>query len=97
MATPIIVPVHHTRTRDCIVVEGKKYCEDSDIESSEAVAILLGCILFGVMLWAIGRFFSRSSWDGWDMLRDFGLFWAWGFVGIGALGAIVAGTMAVLS
>jgi hypothetical protein len=36
---PIVTPIHHTK--ECIVVQGKKYCEDQDISLKDGGIILL--------------------------------------------------------
>ena len=49
---PIIIPVQQQVERDCIVVQGKKYCEDTDITAKQFGGVLLGAVI--LLVWAIG-------------------------------------------
>jgi len=47
--TTMIIPVQTTRTIECIVQEGKKFCETSDISGNE-----LGMTIIITVLWMGG-------------------------------------------
>jgi hypothetical protein len=55
MPTPIIVPITNTRTRDCIVQDGQRYCEDTDLTPREVGFIIIGVVVLtaylGFLMW----------------------------------------------
>jgi hypothetical protein len=83
----VIVPVHTTHTRDCVVVEGKKYCETGEGSAVAVVGLFIGVLAFLAALWALGKSFSKERWDNWDTIRSFGL----GGIGLVAGVAVCAG------
>lgn len=55
MAVPIIIPMTNTRTRDCIVQEGVRYCESQPMSNHDlGMLFLLMLVLiawFGFWTW----------------------------------------------
>jgi len=47
--TPIIIPIQNTKVVDCIVQDGVRYCEKTDITTHEGGLIALGLVV--MFLW----------------------------------------------
>lgn len=58
----IIIPMHTTRTRDCVVVEGKRYCESQDIDKGD-VAWVAGLFLLWLVLVGVGVWWDDKRYD----------------------------------
>lgn len=73
MVTPIIIPITNTRTRDCIIQEGVRYCESQNA-SPKDVGIILGCVaLYFVYVGLVFYFVEKS--DTYNQL-EWVFFWA---------------------
>jgi len=60
---PVIVPVIIESQRNCIVQEGKTYCEETNITAKQGGWIVLGVVLF--LAWTVVPFgFDWYDWRG---------------------------------
>lgn len=70
--TPIIIPVRANATRDCIVQNDKRYCEDQAMTKYDRTAVL-GIVLF-LIIWfglAIKLSFEYEEYFGWILFFSF--------------------------
>jgi hypothetical protein len=62
---PIIIPINNTRKVDCIIQDGVKYCERSDIPISVLGFLILGILCYIAWVWFwLGKMFDYNV-DGW--------------------------------
>jgi len=60
MTTPIIIPITNTRTRDCIIQDGVRYCESRNV-SPHDVGVILGGIALYFIYCALAIYFVTQS------------------------------------
>ncbi len=64
MPIPMFIPMGSGSPRDCILVEGVKYCESMDTITNDLGWMLLGLLAFGIWIgmwmWISERFFGMN-------------------------------------
>ena len=73
---PIIIPIQQTRTVECIAVEGKKYCELSNVTPTtpqELGFTLL--VVTGLLIWVFGSVLG-TVW----LIEKMGIDDSWGVI-----------------
>lgn len=52
MPNTIIIPIPIEHTRDCIIVEGKRYCEDETMTMRETGILIIAVVI--LLCWILG-------------------------------------------
>lgn len=63
---PVFIPSPPPPPRDCIAVDGRKYCRDEDITAKEGAYIVLSIVF--LLLWIVGVLAILERWSGWHAL-----------------------------
>lgn len=68
---PIFIPSPPPPPRDCVAVDGRRYCRDEDMTAKDGAYIILSCLAMVVWLGAVVAIYER--WGGrWAAVVFFG-------------------------
>lgn len=68
---PVVIPVRHEV--ECIIQDGKRYCEKELPTKVEGVALLIVILWILLIAYLVNQHFEKRWWGGWIIIVVFGL------------------------